>query len=92
MQLYRRLRAARADLDLGGGVSGVTRWIKEFSLETWRADAEVVINVLALVLLEEECLRTLSLYIGPNFSPEHLEEMFRRTNVGVRCLNLRFRP
>lgn len=63
-------------------------WIRTFSLETWEADADVVINVLALF----PELRELRLFMGPNFSPDHLEEIFMNPKEGIELLSLRFRP
>lgn len=63
-------------------------WVRTFSLETWTADADVVINILALF----PTLSELRLFMGPNFSPDHLEEIFARPTDGLKLLSLRFRP
>ncbi|TCD66729.1 hypothetical protein EIP91_001022 [Steccherinum ochraceum] len=63
-------------------------WVRTFSLETWQADADVVINILALF----PRLRVLKMFMGPNFAPDHLEELFTRTREGLEYLSLRFRP
>ncbi|THH31330.1 hypothetical protein EUX98_g2849 [Antrodiella citrinella] len=63
-------------------------WVRTFSLETWQADADVVINILALF----PRLKELRLFMGPNFSPDHLEKMFTRPREGMELLSLRFRP
>ena len=72
-------------------------WIQVFSLETWIADAEIVLDLLTLLAN----LHTLTIWIGPkNFVPEHLEELFSVDQKGrslkcvgnLRYLSLRFRP
>jgi len=77
-QLYLRLR--RSPLDAS--------WVQRFSLECWTVDADIVVNLIALIPQVLE----LSLYIGPNFAPEHLEEMFDKPRVSLKILSLRFRP
>ncbi|KIJ65046.1 hypothetical protein HYDPIDRAFT_39691 [Hydnomerulius pinastri MD-312] len=78
VQLYRRLRASTED----------TRWVKEFSLETWTVDADVVVNLLAL--LPRPC--SIMLFVGPNIAPEHMEEILEKPREDLRHLSLRFRP
>jgi hypothetical protein len=57
--LYKRLRKAPLE----------AAWVKEFSLQTWKVDADLVVGLLRLL----KDLRTLALWIGPNFAPEHME-------------------
>ncbi|KAH8107748.1 hypothetical protein BXZ70DRAFT_903215 [Cristinia sonorae] len=78
VQFYSRIRK---DADARG-------WVRTLSLETWEADADVVINILA----QFPRLRELRLFMGPNFSPDHLEEIFIRPKAGLELLSLRFRP
>lgn len=89
--LYARIRPRKDDTE------HPSRWVQVFSLETWTADAEMVLNVLSLL----PNLHTLTIWIGPkNFAPEHLEELFRinQANRCLKCvdnlryLSLRFRP
>jgi hypothetical protein len=64
-------------------------WVKEFSVATWTADADVIINIVRLL----PNLTSLSLRIGPsNFSPEHLEQLFENPIGKLKQLSLRFRP
>lgn len=37
-------------------------------------------------------LRVLMLNVGTNFSPEHLEEMFEEPRLGIKRMEMRFRP
>lgn len=65
--LYARIRPHKDDTEQP------CKWIQVFSLEIWTADAEMVLDVLALL----PNLHTLTIWIGPkNFAPEHLEELF----------------
>ncbi|TFK41993.1 hypothetical protein BDQ12DRAFT_349859 [Crucibulum laeve] len=84
--LHRTLRTKKMRDDQQ---NSVTSWVREFSLESWLADADVVINLLRQL----PKLKSLSLWIGPNnFSPEHLEELFAKPIPGLKYLSLRFRP
>ena len=78
MQLYCRLRG-RLDEPC---------WVKEFSLETWSVDADVVVNLVALL----SRLSTITLFVGPNFAPEHMEEMLEKPRETLSYISLRFRP
>jgi len=37
-------------------------------------------------------LRVLMLNVGTNFSPEHLVEMFEEPRLGIKRMEMRFRP
>ncbi|KAH7885994.1 hypothetical protein F5I97DRAFT_1809443 [Phlebopus sp. FC_14] len=78
VQLYRRLRASADE----------ARWVQELALETWTVDADVVVNLLGVL----PRLSGISLFVGPNFAPEHLEELLAKPREGLRYLSLRFRP
>ena len=78
VQLYCRLR----------GRLDEPRWVKEFSLETWSVDADVVVNLVALL----SRLSTITLFVGPNFAPEHMEEMLEKPREALSYISLRFRP
>ncbi|CCL98099.1 uncharacterized protein FIBRA_00093 [Fibroporia radiculosa] len=78
VHLYRRLRKSAED----------AACVHHFSLETWKVDADVVVNLVAIL----PQLSHLSLFIGPNFAPEHLEEMFEDPMQGLKFISLRFRP
>lgn len=62
--------------------------IKTFALTSWSVDADIVVNLIRLI----SDIRELTLYIGINFAPEHLEEIFERPMRKLRFLGLRFRP
>jgi len=62
--------------------------IKTFALTSWNVDADVVVNVIRLISEVQE----MTLYIGINFAPEHLEEIFERPMKKLQFLGLRFRP
>ena len=78
VQLHRRLRAAISH----------AAWVKEFALESWKVDADAVVNLIRLL----PQVTDLTLYIGPNFAPEHLEEIFENPMPELRAASLRFRP
>ena len=64
-------------------------WVKEFSVETWTVDADVVINIVRLL----PNLSSLNVRIGPsNISPERLEHLFQKPIGMLMQLSLRFRP
>ncbi|KAI0330618.1 hypothetical protein GY45DRAFT_1323565 [Cubamyces sp. BRFM 1775] len=77
-QLYRRLRNAPEDATL----------VQEFSFEDWTVDADIFVNLIALM----PSLTYLKIFIGPNFAPEHLEEIFQKPRPQLRYLSMRFRP
>ncbi|KAF8560163.1 hypothetical protein OG21DRAFT_1401545 [Imleria badia] len=78
VQLYRRLRGRLEE----------PRWVQEFSLETWNVDADVVVNLVALF----SRLSMIALFVGPNFAPEHMEEMLEKPREALSYISLRFRP
>ena len=78
VQLYRRLRKATDDAS----------WVKELALETWKVDADVVVNLIDIL----PKVVYLTLFIGPNFAPEHLEEIFEVPRPDLQFISLRFRP
>ncbi|KZT74964.1 hypothetical protein DAEQUDRAFT_753628 [Daedalea quercina L-15889] len=78
IQLHRRLRKSPEDADR----------VRHFSLECWTVDADVVVNLMGLL----HHMKGLALFIGPNFAPEHLEEMFQKPKEGLQFISLRFRP
>lgn len=64
-------------------------WVRDFAIESWFVDADVVVNTLHMLTK----LQSLKICVGPsNFSPEHLEELFRRPLTGLKYLSIRFRP
>ena len=77
-KLYQRLRNAPQD----------AARVRTFSLECWEVDADIFVN---LAVLLPSVVR-LSLFIGPNFAPEHLEDLFQKPQVNLQELSLRFRP
>ena len=78
LKLYLRVRNAPQDAAL----------THSLSLECWIVDADVFVNLIALF----PNLVTISLYVGPNFAPEHLEEIFILPRPKLRFLSMRFRP
>lgn len=76
--LDRRLRRAKT----------AAAWVREFALETWTVDADVVCNLIGLL----PKLTALTLFIGTNFAPEHLEQIFDAYIPGLILISLRFRP
>jgi hypothetical protein len=83
VRLYRRLRPRK------GNNNEAAESVKEFSIQCWAVDADVVVNLIRLL----PKLQTLNIWIGPNnFTPEHLEELFLKPFLGLNHLSLRFRP
>ncbi|KAG6874394.1 hypothetical protein C0995_015130 [Termitomyces sp. Mi166 len=92
-RLYRRIRAGlshdQEDRQNDTSTSDASHLVYHLSVETWSVDADVLTNLLRLL----PNLRTLIVWIGPdNFSPEHLEEMFKPPMPSLEYLSLRFRP
>ena len=89
-QLYRRLRYFPSKLANLGDAStdDECTWVKQFSVLIWQVDADILLNVLALLPVLEH----LNLRIGPVFTPEHLQGMFKKPISSLNVLNLRFRP
>jgi hypothetical protein len=66
-----------------------TSWVRDLAVESWSVNADIVINVLHRLTK----LQSLKICVGPsNFTPEHLEELFRRPLTGLTYLAIRFRP
>lgn len=88
VNLYRRLRPRnRNNSDLPG--NNAADFVKEFSVECWSVDAEVIVNLIHLL----PKLQRLNIWIGPDsFTPEHLEELFLKPSLELKYLSLRFRP
>ncbi|TFK56795.1 hypothetical protein OE88DRAFT_1650263 [Heliocybe sulcata] len=78
VRLTRRLRQSPEHASL----------VKEFSLETWTVDADVVVNLVRSL----PNLTTLRLFVGPNYAPEHMEDLFCKPWAKLSFIGLRFRP
>ena len=65
--------------------------VEAFSLETWVADADAVVNLMQLLVAFGN-VNEVKMFIGPNFAPEHLEEIFKNPWESLQLLSLRFRP
>ena len=76
--LYRRLKGSPNDVNR----------VRIFTYECWSAHADHVVNLVKLLHEVEE----LTLFFGPDFAPEHLEEMFEMPKTKLKLLNMRFRP
>ncbi|KAF8495086.1 hypothetical protein JB92DRAFT_2796477 [Gautieria morchelliformis] len=89
-QLYRRLKYPPQALKSSGheATNDEPTWVKSFRVLIWQLDADVLLNVLALL----PNLKQLSLRIGPTFAPEHLQDMFKNPAFSLSILSLRFRP
>ncbi|KAI6136440.1 hypothetical protein F5141DRAFT_1208794 [Pisolithus sp. B1] len=77
-QLYRRIRGSAEEAG----------WVRSFALETWTVDADIVVNLLSILTR----LRRITLFVGPNFAPEHLEQILEKPREGLLYLSLQFRP
>ncbi|TBU34482.1 hypothetical protein BD311DRAFT_793553 [Dichomitus squalens] len=62
--------------------------VRCFSLECWTIDADVFVNLMALLPF----MMRLRMHVGPNFAPEHMEEIFNRPKEGLQFISMRFRP
>ncbi|KAA1467833.1 hypothetical protein DENSPDRAFT_813731 [Dentipellis sp. KUC8613] len=76
--LSRRLREAPKDAS----------YVRSFWLNVWTVDADVVINLIRML----PRVKTLRMAIGPNFAPEHLDELFAHPFGELEYIALRFRP
>ncbi|PIL31547.1 hypothetical protein GSI_06249 [Ganoderma sinense ZZ0214-1] len=77
-QLYLRLRRSPEDIPR----------VRSISLESWTVDADKFVNLMALLPTMER----LSMNIGTNFAPEHMEEIFHGPKEGLQFVSMRFRP
>ena len=62
--------------------------VRSVSLESWAVDADVFVNLMALLPTMER----LRMFVGPNFAPEHMEEIFHGPREGLQFISMRFRP
>ena len=76
--LYRRLKRHPED----------AARIRVFRYESWGAHADHLVNLLDLLHNVEEMV----LWFGPDFAPEHLEDIFKKPRTTLRLLHMRFRP
>jgi hypothetical protein len=85
-----RLKNARQVIQLNHRLHNTTEektWVKDFGVVTWTIDADVLVNLLGVL----PRISSLLLFVGPNFAPEHLEEIFHKPRQDLRNLSLRFR-
>ena len=88
VHLYRRLRPRKRNKTELSGINAAD-FVKEFSVECWSVDADVIVNLIHLL----PKLQTLNIWVGPDsFTPEHLEEVFLKPFLELKYLSLRFRP
>lgn len=62
--------------------------VQTFKYESFEADADIVVNLLNML----HAITDLTLFVGPNFAPEHLEDIFENPRSLLKSLSLRFRP
>jgi len=83
------LRLRKAPCDPEESIDPCASWVKEFSVETWTVDADVLIDIVRLL----PNLSSLNVRIGPsNISPEHLEHLFQEPIGMLMQLSIRFGP
>ena len=78
-----RLLLARLDHD-----SNLAELVETFVYECFDADPDVIVGLLNKL----QSVTDLTLFMGPNFTPEHLEELFASPRTILKSLSLRFRP
>ncbi|EUC57339.1 hypothetical protein RSOL_218970 [Rhizoctonia solani AG-3 Rhs1AP] len=62
--------------------------VKSISVRAWVVDADLVVNLLALL----PSVPVMQMCIGTTYSPEHLHDIFARPRLALRTLQLRFKP
>ena len=65
-----------------------TEFVRIFRYETFEADADIIVNLLKML----HAVTHLTLFVGPHFAPEHLEDLLQNPRVNLKSLSLRFRP
>ncbi|KAG6380991.1 hypothetical protein JVT61DRAFT_5386 [Boletus reticuloceps] len=60
------------------------RWVNGFSLETWSVDADVVVNLVNLL----PRLSRITLFVGSDFAPEHMEEILEKPREALSYISL----
>ncbi|KAB5589194.1 hypothetical protein CTheo_7369 [Ceratobasidium theobromae] len=83
--LYKLFRKQKGD---EGDTYNPSNQVKSISIQVWMADADLVVNLLAL-LPDVPIMR---IFVGTTYSPEHLQDIFTRPRLALRTLNLRFKP
>lgn len=81
IRLYQKLRREKEFVPL----------IESFILETWTVDADSVVNLMQLLVWLGRT-KEVRMFVGPNFTPEHLEDIFKTPWLNLQLLSLRFRP
>ncbi|CUA67404.1 hypothetical protein RSOLAG22IIIB_03047 [Rhizoctonia solani] len=62
--------------------------VKSISIRVWVVDADLVVNLLALL----PSVPVMHMCVGTTYSPEHLHDIFARPRLALRTLQLRFKP
>lgn len=92
VQLQTRLRTPSLSTIQGISVHPDAQYIEQLRLECWTVDPNIVINLLALLYSPHAHIRRLTLWIGPHFGPDNLEEILQKPRPELQSLEIRFRP
>jgi hypothetical protein len=87
IRLTHSSQVVRLTLHLRKSLEISTR-IKTFAMEAWVVDADVAINLIRML----PTLKSLSIFVGTNFAPEHMTDLFTKPMTTLKNLNIRFRP
>ncbi|CAE6355699.1 unnamed protein product [Rhizoctonia solani] len=79
---FRRRKEHEADL------YNPSELVKSISVRAWIVDADLVVNLLALL----PSVPIMQMCVGTTYSPEHLHDIFTRPRLALRTLQLRFKP
>ncbi|KAH7338805.1 hypothetical protein B0J17DRAFT_706129 [Rhizoctonia solani] len=83
--LYKHFRQKK---DHEANLYNPSELVKSISVRVWVVDADLVVNLLALL----SSVPVMQISIGTTYSPEHLHDIFARPRLALRTLHLRFKP
>ena len=78
VQLYHRIRKIPED----------AKYVEDLSLDIWDGDGNVTVHLLRLL----QNVRKMSIFVGPDMTPELLYDAFKEPRTKLESLSLRFRP
>ncbi|KAF8600873.1 hypothetical protein BDV93DRAFT_525131 [Ceratobasidium sp. AG-I] len=85
LYIYQRFRKLKSEQ---GALYNPSEQVKSLSVRTWIADADLVVNLFAIM----PSVPVIQLFVGTTYSPEHLNDVFTKPRLSLRVLQLRFKP
>lgn len=85
LHIYQHFRKRKSEQ---GALYNPNEQIKSLNVRTWIPDADLVVNLFALL----PTVPIIQLYVGTTYNPEHLSDVFTQPRLSLKALQLRFKP